>query len=30
VRSKIVEITDKVKAAIPMGGAKKEESDKDK
>jgi len=30
VRSKIVEITDKVKAAIPIGGAKKEESDKDK
>jgi len=30
VRSKIVEITDKVKAAIPIGGAKKEESAKDK
>jgi len=30
VRSKIVEITDKVKAAIPIGGGKKEESDKDK
>lgn len=30
VRSKIVEITDKVKAAIPIGGAKKEETAKDK
>jgi hypothetical protein len=30
VRSKIMEITDKVKAAIPIGGAKKEESAKDK
>lgn len=30
VRSKIMEITDKVKAAIPIGGAKKDESAKDK
>lgn len=30
VRSKIQEITEKVKAAIPIGGAKKEETAKDK